>query len=60
MYDKKIMAFNAGIELLKYFYQSDLTAMSQIVTAEVENDYKTVKEYMECVVDYCETIKNAL
>lgn len=52
--------FIESIEILKYFYRNDITAMSQILLAEKDRDYLTVMEYMICVENYIKNLREKI
>ena len=50
----------SAIRLLKNVYADDFVAVSQIITAEANNDTNTIIDYMHCVSDYCNKIVEIL
>lgn len=52
--------FYAAISLLKLMYKDDLTAMTQIMIAEQEEDVEVIMEYLKCVETYINVLKDNL
>ena len=52
--------FKTAVRLLKTIYQEDITAISQILVAEAENDTEIILSYLDCVEEFVAQIKEKI
>lgn len=49
-----------AVKLLRSVYQEDITAISQILVAEAENDTEIILSYLDCVEEFVVKIKEKI
>lgn len=52
--------FISAVKLLRTIYQEDITAISQILVAEAEEDVEMILSYLDCVEDYIGKLKEKI
>lgn len=52
--------FKTAVRLLKIIYQEDITAISQILIAETENDTEIILSYLDCVEEFVVKVKEKI
>lgn len=57
---EKNISFEETVKILKALYKDNLLAMSQIITAEINNDVDVLRCYLECVEKFIKDLKNNL
>lgn len=47
-------------KFLRNIYNEDIAALGQIINAEAENDKEIIREYLECVKSFSQTLIDSL